>query len=123
MVKNDRLVEMENGDRFIEQIMRIVCLFLCFSRTMSTNSKKHKDFVSTPMGSKDVTKIPGIGEKIGGNMNEREINFAYEVFGMFLVVKKNKDNFFKWLKQFVANAEHREECYKAMEEWSKKYFE
>lgn len=114
---------MENGDRFIEQVTRIVCLFLCFSRTMSTNSKKHQTFVDKPMGGKGVTEIPGIGQEIGRNMNDKEIDFAYEVFGKFLVVKKNKENFCEWLKQFVANAEHREECYKAMEEWSKKYFE
>ena len=76
-----------------------------------------------PMGKKGVTEIPGIGKEIGSNMNDKEINFAYEVFGKFLVVKKNKENFCGWLKQFVANAKQREDCYKAMEEWSKIYFE
>lgn len=114
---------MENGDRFIEQVTRIVCLFLCFSRTMSTSSKKHQAFVDEPMGEKGVTEIPGIGKEIGSNMNDKEINFAYEVFGKFLAVKKNKENFCGWLKQFAANAKQREDCYKAMEVWSKKYFE
>ena len=91
---------------------------------MSTSSKrKHDLFVDGPMKKKDVTEIPGIGEKIGENMKKKGINFAYEVFGKFLVLKKNKKDFCDWLEQFVANAKHREDCYKAIDEWRKNYFE
>ena len=44
--------------------------FFSFSRTMSSTSKKHRDFVGEPMGSKDVEKIPGIGSVIGENMKK-----------------------------------------------------
>lgn len=90
---------------------------------MSTTTKKHDDFVGKPMGKQDVKKIPGIGSEIGGNMASKGITYAYEVFGQFLVLKQDEDAFCEWLKQFAAPKKQRSDCYNAMLEWSKKYFE
>ena len=38
---------------------------------MSTTSKKHQDFVSEPMGEKEVTAIAGIGDVLGTRLSDK----------------------------------------------------
>lgn len=38
---------------------------------MSTTSKKHQDFVSEPMGEKEVTAIAGIGDVLGQRLSDK----------------------------------------------------
>lgn len=88
---------------------------------MSSTSKKHNDFMSEPIGKKDVTKIPGIGSVIGENMGRKGITYAFEVFGMFLVLKQDEEKFCGWLMEFAANSKQRSDCYNAMRGWSDNY--
>ena len=90
---------------------------------MSSTSKKHRDFLGEPMGSKDVEKIPGIGSVIGEKMKKKGIRYAYQIFGQFLVLRKDEDEFCECLEQFTANKKQRSDCYNAMLDWSQKYFE
>jgi barrier-to-autointegration factor len=38
---------------------------------MSTTSQKHQDFVSEPMGDKDVTCVAGIGPVLGQRLSDK----------------------------------------------------
>ena len=87
------------------------------------SSKKLDLFVDGPMADKDVKKIPGIGTVLGEQMVTKGITSASEVFGQFLVLKKDKGKFCDWLRKFGANNGQCNACYDAMIEWSKKYFE
>lgn len=90
---------------------------------VSLRTKKHRDFLSEPMGNKEVEKIPGIGITIGGQMKTEGITYAYQVFGHFLVLKKDKKKFCDGVKTFGADNGQSNACYNAMLEWSQQYFE
>lgn len=42
---------------------------MCPTR-MSTTTRKHRDFVSESMGNKSVTALSGIGEVLGGSLEQ-----------------------------------------------------
>ncbi|XP_066281866.1 barrier-to-autointegration factor A-like [Branchiostoma lanceolatum] len=85
---------------------------------MSSTSQKHRDFVGEPMGDKPVSALAGIGEKLGGRLEEEGFDKAYVVLGQFLVLKKNEEFFKDWLKTTCnANSKQSADCYNCLKQW------
>ncbi|KAM5295855.1 barrier-to-autointegration factor-like [Glossophaga mutica] len=63
-----------------------------------TTSKKHQDFVTEPKGEQPMENLVGIGEIMGKKLEKRGFDKACVVLGQFLVLKKDEDLFWKWLK-------------------------
>uniref|UniRef100_A0A2K6V095 Barrier-to-autointegration factor n=1 Tax=Saimiri boliviensis boliviensis TaxID=39432 RepID=A0A2K6V095_SAIBB len=57
----------------------------------TTISQKHRDFVADG-------DLAGTGEVLGKKLEERGFDKAYVVLGQFLVLKKDEDFFWEWLK-------------------------
>ncbi|RMZ94500.1 barrier-to-autointegration factor [Brachionus plicatilis] len=89
---------------------------------MSTTSQKHQDFVSEPMGEKEVTAIAGIGAVLGERLSDKGFDKAYVLLGQFLLLKKDEEMFKEWLKDTCnANAHQSNNCYTCLKEWCNSY--
>ncbi|KAK3702676.1 hypothetical protein RRG08_042664 [Elysia crispata] len=85
---------------------------------MSSTSKKHRNFVTEPMGEKLVTELAGIGEVLGKRLTEANYDKAYTVLGQFLLFKKEEELFKEWLKDTCgANAKQQNDCCQCIKEW------
>ncbi|ELU15505.1 hypothetical protein CAPTEDRAFT_108614 [Capitella teleta] len=81
-------------------------------------SQKHRDFVAEPMGDKPVTELAGIGRVLGERLNEHGFDQAYVVLGQFLLLRKDEENFTRWLKDTTpANKEQARDCYTCLRDW------
>lgn len=90
---------------------------------MGDSSKKHDNFVNSPMGQKEVSKLPGIGITIKQRLNEKGITRAYQVFGQFLVLNKDRDSFFEWLRACGVDDGKCQACFDALDDWSKHHLD
>ena len=89
---------------------------------MSTTSQKHRNFVAEPMGEKSVTDLAGVGAVIGKRMEAKGFDKAYVVLGQFLLLKKNKDLFGEWIKDFTgANSKQCDDCYQCLSDWYEEF--
>ncbi|XP_075525542.1 barrier-to-autointegration factor-like [Dermacentor variabilis] len=89
---------------------------------MSSTSKKHRNFVSEPMGEKAVTELAGIGDALGGRLKERGFDKAYVVLGQFLELKKDRQSFEGWMKSTCgANSKQAGDCYECLRDWSQEF--
>jgi len=85
---------------------------------MSTTSQKHRNFVSEPMGDKDVSELAGIGPVLSQRLIDEGFDRAYVVLGQFLVLKKNEELFMDWLKDVCkANKKQGADCYGCLRDW------
>ncbi|XP_077448419.1 barrier-to-autointegration factor [Stigmatopora argus] len=85
---------------------------------MSSTSQKHRDFVTEPMGEKQVFSLGGIGEVLGKRLEEKGFDKAYVVLGQFLVLKKDEELFREWLKDTCgANTKQQGDCFNCLKEW------
>lgn len=85
---------------------------------MSSTSKKHKNFISEPMGEKSVTELAGIGEVLGQRLIDANYDKAYVVLGQFLLFKKDEELFREWLHDTSgANSKQSNDCYNCIKEW------
>ena len=50
------------------------------------------------MGEKPVTDLAGIGDVLGKRLESKGFDKAYVMLGQFLLMKKNKEKFLKWMK-------------------------
>ncbi|XP_022095747.1 barrier-to-autointegration factor-like [Acanthaster planci] len=87
-----------------------------------TTTKKHKQFVSEPMGDKLVTELGGIGPKYGERLREAGFEKAYNVLGQFLVLNKDEELFVDWLMTTTsATKKCATDCYNCLKDWSDAY--
>ncbi|VDK73479.1 unnamed protein product [Litomosoides sigmodontis] len=89
---------------------------------MTTTSVKHREFVSEPMGEKEVTAVAGIGPTYGEKLSKAGFDKAYVLFGQFLLLKKEKELFIDWLKEVAGvSSNHALSAYNCLNEWSEQY--
>ena len=85
---------------------------------MSSTSQKHKNFVSEPMGEKEVTELAGIGPVLGKRLKDKGFEKAYVVLGQFLLLNKDEELFTTWIKdECGANAKQGGDCYNCLKDW------
>ena len=93
-----------------------------FLFSFSSTSKKHNCFVSSPMGDKSVTALPGIGRVMEDKLKQKGFEQASQIFGSFLMMKKDKDKFTGWLQtECGIGARYSERVQDALQEWSQHY--
>merc|ERR1711915_682376 len=66
--------------------------------TATSTSVKHRNFLSEPIGDKDVKSVAGVGDVYGRKLAEAGYDKAYVLLGQFLVLKKDATNFKAFLK-------------------------
>ncbi len=74
------------------------------------------------MRDKPVTKVPGIGKKLGAKLIDKGFDKAYKLLGKFLSIGKDETEFKQWLAtETNANTLQQRECYKGLRDWSSAY--
>lgn len=74
-------------DHWLRVSDRVKLSTICFcwpGSTMSSTSKKHKNFVSEPMAEKRVTELAGIGDVLGHRLEES--NYDKVDFDFFYLI-------------------------------------
>merc|ERR1712168_200236 len=89
---------------------------------MSTTSKKHANFISEPMGDKEVSEIAGIGPTYQKRLKEKGFEYAYNLLGQFLLVNKDEEMFKEWLKEEISmTAKYQKDATECIAEWTRSY--
>lgn len=90
---------------------------------MSSTTKKHRDFVNEPMGSKGVIVIPGIGDKFAAQLQNQGYNQAFQVYGQYLVMGRNEERFYGWLTDSFRfmNVKHQRAIFQGLDEYCNCY--
>ena len=90
---------------------------------MADVTETHRRFVGEAIRNKLVSDVPGIGEAHKQTLNSKNITKAYELLAIFLSKGMQEDSFKAWLKENLpnSNAIHRDSCFKALNEYFRKY--
>lgn len=85
---------------------------------MTNTTQKFRRFVDEPMGEKDVSALPGIGNTFASVFKENGFNMAHQVLGQYLVFDKDENRFKDWLKATFRNmnARHMDSLYQSLRE-------
>ncbi|MFH4973432.1 hypothetical protein AB6A40_000141 [Gnathostoma spinigerum] len=87
-----------------------------------TTSLKHREFISEPMGDKDITAVAGIGPTYGTKLSKLGYDKAYVLFGQYLLLKKDKELFIDFLKEKAGMTEHyANSAYECLKEWGEQF--
>merc|ERR1711917_38484 len=99
------------------------CLTDCEKeKKMSTTSKKHANFVSEPMGEKEISEIAGIGPTFKKRLNDKGFEYAYNLLGQFLLLNKDEETFQEWLKdEAEMNSKYAKDVSNCISEWTRSY--
>merc|ERR1712167_282919 len=74
------------------------------------------------LADKPVTGLPGIGERLGGRLEENGFDRAYQVLGMFLSLKCDEDSFKEWLNaKCNANSAQQQGCYLGVQGYARSH--
>ena len=85
---------------------------------LKSTSKKHSEFVTSPIEAKGVTALPGIGKKLGENLTNIGVIKAENVLGQFLALGKDEVKFKRWLNESCkADTRRQQQCYQALKGW------
>ncbi|GBN79229.1 Barrier-to-autointegration factor [Araneus ventricosus] len=85
-------------------------------------SQKYLDFMNSPIGDKDIDSIPGINEAMSKKLVAQGYDKAWVLLGQFLVLKKNKNSFLVWMKEFCGATNYGASlCYQCLSEWCDMY--
>jgi len=88
---------------------------------MANHAQKRKDFDTLPMGEKPASFIPGISKDTEKLLSDKGFGRACAVLGKFLILKKDKDDFCKWLVETcgegTVKAKGQNACCDALKEW------
>lgn len=83
-----------------------------------TTTKKHKLFVSEPLGQKSIDVLPGVGKTLTQRFLASNITKAHHVVGAFLLLDMQRDKFLSWFKQECGgNERHANMCFDAIQQW------
>ncbi len=76
------------------------------------------------MMDKSVRKISGIDDAIGRSLEEAGYLKAYQVFGEYLRLRKDREKFETWIKTKATNmnSSNRGKCFKCLDDWGKQHF-
>ncbi|KAK7103277.1 hypothetical protein V1264_018209 [Littorina saxatilis] len=81
-------------------------------------TQKHRTFVNEPMGDKDVTHLPGIGQVTGRKMNDEGFKKAKKVLRQFIKLD-DQGEFTIWLTEsFGASRRQAKLCFDGLKEYS-----
>ena len=90
--------------------------------TIQRKVGKYWNFVQEPMGDKDVTDLAGIGQVLGRQLRRKGFDKAFQVFGKFLLLKKNKESFVDWIQETTkANIKQAGDCYQCLYVWCQEF--
>lgn len=93
-----------------------------FHKMDTASTRKHRTFVSEPIGHKSIDHLPGIGKALSKKLEEKQFHKAFQVLGQFLILNMDKESFCKWLEeQTGANTKYCNMCYEGLKEWSTEY--
>ncbi|KAK7502778.1 hypothetical protein BaRGS_00006028 [Batillaria attramentaria] len=92
------------------------------ARSPPVITKKHKDIVSDPRGSKPVTSLPGIGPAYGKKLCAAGYSTANDVLRKFRALGGDEVRFKSWLKATCgANSRYQDLCYQCLCDWNSQY--
>ena len=83
-----------------------------------TPTKKHQEFVSSPMGSKPVTDVPGIGQAVAVSLEKEGIGTARRLLSHFL---DDPSKFVEFVKSHGANRTQAREAHGAMVDYNENF--
>ncbi|KRZ68535.1 Barrier-to-autointegration factor 1, partial [Trichinella papuae] len=111
---------------FIGKTVLIIFKFTEYSEIlltiMSSTSVKHREFVSEPIGEKEVTAIAGIGPVYGQKLIDKGFDKAYTILGQYLLLKRDNELFVEWLTDLIGmSSKHAQSCYECIHDWSEQH--